>query len=239
MIETLPPTRQERWELIKQIAVLYREPKKNSLTKFASAEECQIQLGIQLPAALLEWYAVASEISDLWTGQETLVEPQALRLQKEGLVIVIENQACWECFITMDNMTESDPPVMGYSLGSSPQSVSPAVSIFALQFLLYETFLSGRHSYYGGPYGVEGKQRGYLQEQFKKCDLPDLTLWEKIEFYERNDVFLMLMWDSMYEDYAYWAIAAQSAESYRTTLKEFQALGFSFEDADSSQIALY
>jgi hypothetical protein len=234
MIETLPPTRQERWELIKQIATFYREPKKDSLFKFASAEECQTRLGIQLPVALLEWYAIANEISDLWTGQDTLVEPQALRLQKEGLVIVVENQACWECFITIDNMMESDPPVMGYSIDSSPQPVSPAVSIFALQFLLYETFLNGPHSYFGGPYGVEGQQLCYLQEQFKKCDLPDLTLWEKIEFYERNDVFLMLSWDSMYEDYAYWAIAAQSAESYRATLKEFQALGFSFEDDDPS-----
>lgn len=92
MLAKLPEARSDRWELVRQIAAVYRSPSRDFKVKLESLDDHLTKLAVSLPVALREWYEVTAELTDLWSGQDYLLAPLKLRVRGGGLEIAAENQ---------------------------------------------------------------------------------------------------------------------------------------------------
>jgi hypothetical protein len=228
VLAKLPESRSARWDLVRQIAASYRRPGDDFKAKLEGMDAHLAKLAVSIPPALQEWYAVAAELTDLWGGQDSLLGPGELYVRGDGLAFAAENQYCWECGILLNELEDEDPRVVRLPFEVSEQLTSPAVSVFALQFLLSETFWSGRHSHMEVVWSVEGEQLEYLLSEFQRCDLPDLYLWSwPTRFYEDDGVLLRLECET--EDQTWLGVAAQDAETFDEVMDELKGVGIRFE----------
>src|SRR5690349_20206525 len=120
MFLSLPVDRSERWHLLRSFANLWYEPLSERDGYDASdLDEAERQLGIRLPAAFREWYALAGRRPDIWSRQDHFLFPSELRVRDDTLVFYVENQAVVEWGIALSSLEEADPPVvvLGYDVG--------------------------------------------------------------------------------------------------------------------------
>ena len=112
LLETLPRSREERWELLKQFFSGW-------LGALRAADGCrpdsivaaEQRLGMALPVSLKEWYELAGLRESVWSCQDHFLIPEKLRVEGDRLIICVENQSVVKWGIRVDEMHEDDPPV--------------------------------------------------------------------------------------------------------------------------------
>ena len=227
MLAKLPETRSARWALVRQLADAYRNPGRDFKASPDGIAAHLTERGVSIPLALREWYALAAELTDLWSKQDRLLHPAELRINGDWLEIAAENQYCWQWGIPLDELGDEDPRVVRLPFDADERLTSPAVSVFAIQLFLSETFWGGRHAHMEIVWNVEGELLEYLLGEFQRCDLPDLYLWAPTSFYEREGVLLRL--DIVADDEVYWGVAARNAQTFDEVMNELRGVGITFE----------
>lgn len=241
MLENLPNERSKKWNLVRKIAALYRQPNTKSKDLFQNISGSLADLNIVAPAALLEWYKLTEDLTNLWDGQDSFVPPAKIGKRIGSIGFYHENQYNWEIGYLLKDAHLPDPPVYFLPFSESDNFVSPSISTFAVQMLLLETFWNGKHSFFDVVIGVEGKTIEKLLDYFKPCDLPELKLLsDRTCFYERDSVFVLLDFDDFNaaspNDFAWWAIAASDEESFWKTIKLFQDFGAEISNEEIIEI---
>jgi hypothetical protein len=185
---TAPARRLERWRLITEFIEVWHGPL-GAEDGFTEAElvAAEDRLGIKLPTALREWYALAGRRNDVWSRQDHLVPPTQLELDRESDILIVrqENQCCETWGIRTRDLNQEDPPIV--EVGAGVQS-SPTTSAFACQAAFYEVKFAPNVLQAHGAI-PEQVTRNALDHKFSKCDLPD-RYWvaSPVIFYEGTDV---------------------------------------------------
>jgi uncharacterized protein (TIGR02996 family) len=183
MFTNLPESRPERWRLVEEfIELWYRPLQAGDGASEAELVDAEKQLGFRLPAALREWYALAGKREDVWSIQDTLLDPLALQVRQDqgALIFLIENQCCEVWGVRAKDLGLEDPPVHRFY---EPARVSPALSTFAIQMLLYVVKFSGNIRALGGS-GETMRACNCLAGLFTAC-----TLFSTILVAEKRLVF--------------------------------------------------
>jgi uncharacterized protein (TIGR02996 family) len=186
----LPRRRVERWRLVEEfIEVWYRPLQAGDRFSEEELAAAEARLGLRLPAALREWYALAGKRKDVWSKQDWLQAPHELKVdeQHDALIFRYENQNCETWGIRARDLERDDPPVFElYNPGRS----SPTTTAFAILVLLYEAKFAPGVVAAGGPV-LEGVVREEVERKWSKCRLPD-RYWaaSPVSFYEGNDLLV-------------------------------------------------
>src|SRR5262245_17446799 len=148
----LPATRAERWGCISQfIAAWHGALQAGDGYSEDELRASEAELGCRFPSALREWYKLAGKRKTVWSNQDRLNTPDEIaktqrkdhpwyRRFRESLVFYSENEGCEFWAIRHEDLNLDDPPV--FRLEEDPGEVSPAISVFAIQVLLYEVVWS-------------------------------------------------------------------------------------------------
>jgi uncharacterized protein (TIGR02996 family) len=219
MFTHLPERRIERWRLVEEFIDTWHKPHKPE--DGASEEELQAterRLGFRLPTALREWHALAGKRKDVWSGQDRLLELRYLKLEdhlssrKDALIFYIENQGCEVWGIRKKDLGRDDPPVYRFL---EPARVSPSVSVFAIQVLLYEAKWMGIHA----NESFHGNTRAFreIRRKFRRCALPE-RYWcaDPVRVYEGEDIIVEIQGN----DWMY--VAARTEAAYQQLSEELR-----------------
>lgn len=90
-----------------------------------TAEEldaAQARLGLVLPVALREAYALFGRRRELTAVQDRFLPPQDLRVENDVLVYRVEAQGVFAWGVRVENLATDDPPVVRLSRGTTPGS---------------------------------------------------------------------------------------------------------------------
>lgn len=90
-----------------------------------TAEEldaAQARLGLVLPVALREAYALFGRRRELTAVQDRFLPPQDLRVEDEVLVYRVEAQGVFAWGVRLEDLATDDPPVVRLSRGTTPGS---------------------------------------------------------------------------------------------------------------------
>lgn len=190
MFTRLPDRRVERWRLVEEFIDVWYAPLKAgdgaSEEELAAAEQ---RLGFPLPAALREWYGLAGNRGDVWSMQDHLVRPSALRMdsRRDALVFYNENQSCACWGIREEHLRRADPPIFRFNL-TGP--VSPDTTTFAIQVLLYEAKWSNNLLAWG-QFDAGAAVFSEARNKFTRCGLPgEYWVAGPIHVYEGKDVLI-------------------------------------------------
>src|SRR5262245_43564480 len=117
LFSKLPPSRIERWHLVKTFAARWHQP----FAQADGASESEItqaehELGIRIPTALREWHLLAGKKTKIWSHQDHLVKLTELEFSRadDALLFRYENQACERWGIRREDITLDDPPVWSF-----------------------------------------------------------------------------------------------------------------------------
>jgi hypothetical protein len=181
--------------------------------------DVEVGLELKLPAALREWYALASMRADVWSRQDWFLTPEKLRIMDEELVIYIENQAVVRWGVRLDDLTHDDPPVYVTDRHDTETvEECPAISIFALaQMLLISKFSGSRFSANGQ---ATKSSLTAIARKYERLEIPDLN-WPKrpTRFYGGRDLVI----ETNGEDWI-WVSGRQSA-TFREALDLIASTG--------------
>jgi hypothetical protein len=99
-------------------------------------DSAERRLGVRMPLALREWYALAGKRPDIWSQQDHLLAPSELQIVDNALVFCVENQAVVRWAIELSELENADPPivVLGHDVGGRAVE-SDSLSSFALAML--------------------------------------------------------------------------------------------------------
>ena len=129
--------RADRWHLLSELIEQWHGP--SAETQGYSSDEisaCEKRLGVTLPAAVKEWYALAGRRSDIWSQQDRLLSLDQIEMQNGVLVFYVENQAVTFWGMPLGELANDDPPVVTRDNGDWLEGCN-AVSLFALQMFVY------------------------------------------------------------------------------------------------------
>jgi uncharacterized protein (TIGR02996 family) len=184
----LPQPRVERWRLVEEFIDVWHGPlEANDGYSEAELMAAEKRLGLRLPAALREWYALAGKRKGVWSTADNLLSPDRLRLDqdRDGLVFRTENQASVMWAVRATDLNLEDPPI--FEIYENVQA-SPTTTAFAIQVLLHEAQFGTGVLSAGGSVD-ERHWREALERDVSKCDLPD-RYWIAHRFwsYEGADI---------------------------------------------------
>ncbi|WP_157851482.1 SMI1/KNR4 family protein [Streptomyces monomycini] len=140
------------------------------------------RLGLRLPAALYETYALFGRRQDLTAVQNPLLLPDELLLDPSGELLVFrsENQGCAGWGIPLEKLAHDDPPVSLFSDCLPDASWLPyldRVSSACAELVLSETVMARRY----GPYGRECPATAVVvaavEAMCAPVDLPPCPAW--------------------------------------------------------------
>jgi hypothetical protein len=140
------------------------------------------RLGLTLPAALREGYALLGRRDDLTSNQDVLLRPDQLYFDETGraLIFRVENQAVAHWGVAVEDLRLADPPVIYKPDApySAPEPWRPFLDRFSLawvEMVLSEyafgasDHLDNRES---GPVAV-----GLLEHHYTRLAMPDYPMW--------------------------------------------------------------
>jgi hypothetical protein len=141
------------------------------------------RLGLRLPVALREAYALLGRREDLTSRQDRLYAPDELKLDATGSVLVyrIENQNCAQWGIPIADLHQPDPPTVFHQYGFAEAEWRPwldRVSLAVLEMVLSEALLGADWGtvYYGNR-PLDAAAVGLLERHFTRLAVPDYPLW--------------------------------------------------------------
>lgn len=213
MFTKLPRKRSDRWRLVVEFIEVWYGPLKkrdgNSEKDIVAAEE---RIGFRLPAALREWHSLAGNRPDIWSNQDTLVWLKRLQVEPRcnALIFYSENQSCEIWGIRSDDLRHDDPPVYRFH---NPARVSPSVSSFAIQVLLYEAKFAKNVVWGGGSPGPDSAAWEEIEAKFTACQLPERYWHDPVRLYEGEDLILETL-----PGYDELCVAARTEEAYQRAL---------------------
>jgi uncharacterized protein (TIGR02996 family) len=219
----LPERRVERWRLVEEfIDTWYKPLKPGDGVSEEVLRETEERLGFRLPAALREWHALAGKRKEVWSNQDHLLEIQYLNREnsmssrQDAFIFYVENQTCELWGIRKKDFGLEDPPVYRFL---EPARVSPSVSIFAIQVLLYEAkWRGGRIHANASFYGNTGRFRE-IRRKLRKCALPQ-SYWcaDPVRVYEGEDILVEIRGG---DDWMY--VVARTEEAYQQLSEALRA----------------
>lgn len=139
MFESLPSSRDRRWELMKEFLSRWYSPLSPedgfSEEELAGAERL---LGFPLPRALREWYSLAGRREEVWSRQDELLPPEKCYIANGVLVFYVENQSVVRWGVQLSEQGHEDPPVVVEDDEAPGQwrTENASTSEFALQMLV-------------------------------------------------------------------------------------------------------
>ncbi|MFJ5233803.1 SMI1/KNR4 family protein [Kitasatospora sp. NPDC088391] len=115
------------WRLVADLAAFWGAPLVPGAGHTdAELDAAEARLGLRLPAALREAYALLGHRPDLTGNQDTLLPPAELHTDRGCLVYRVENQSCAYWGIPLDTLDRDDPPTVCWP--DTAPSVEPETS---------------------------------------------------------------------------------------------------------------
>jgi hypothetical protein len=146
----VPVLRPDRWRLLAELIGKWHRPllqgEGYDPQEISASEK---RLGLKLPSALKEWYALAGRRQDVWNRQDKLVPPQEITVEAGVLVFYTENQAVTFWGVRLGELPKDDPPVVTRDEHADWRELCPEVSVFALQMFVYTLQFGARTRIYG------------------------------------------------------------------------------------------
>lgn len=136
MFEVIPSDRDSRWQLLEMFIAGWNRPLSCDGVSDEVLDEAQRRLGIDLPASLVEWYALAGRRADLWSCQDRFLQPEDLVIQNGALILLVENRFVHRWGIQVDHLGLVDPPVAIDSRSGWVEQ-NGTFSEFALELAVY------------------------------------------------------------------------------------------------------
>jgi hypothetical protein len=175
LFRAIPSGRAERWSLLRR----FFEGWFGGLgpTDGCSAESMGLaeeRLGVALPAALREWYALAGQ-SAIWSMQDHFLGPEGLRVEGDKLILSIENQNAVRWGIPLSELGEEDPPVFVSEPTDSVLWIeeTPSVSLFALSQAVLNATFSGATAYCANGQATDDAVAA-IEQSYARLGFPDL-----------------------------------------------------------------
>jgi len=216
----LSADRNKRWELLRTEIERWFDSLAQTdgyvAVDFGSISET---LGLTVPQALLEWYAISGRREDIWSVQDELLPPDRLTVVDDYLVFCVENQAVVSWGIPVDRMADLDPPVYVQSVDepSSWLLEEDTLSLFALRWFVYCLKWSARHYWMCGYFPSHAIQE--MASRFPRLPFRE-TPWPGSRFYGYKDA--IMEFDG--SDHGYLTCLDQS--DYETIRTQCIELGF-------------
>jgi hypothetical protein len=142
------------------------------------------RLGLTLPAAVREGYALLGRRDDLTNNQDTLLRPDQLHFDETGqaLVFRVENQAVAYWGIVVEDLRLDDPPVI-FQLDAprgAPQPWRRFLDRFSLACV--EMVLTEHRSDYHDNRESDQAALGLLERHYTRLAMPDYPLWAGTDY---------------------------------------------------------
>jgi hypothetical protein len=144
-------------------------------------ERAEERLGLRLPAALREFYALLGTRMDLTESQDPLLAPDEVFVHDEFggvLVFCAENQGCAYWGVRLEDLGRDDPPVFVQSRdGWLP--FMDRLSLAAVELVLSESLFARGRFYNACELSADLIET--LPHRFTRLALPDYPLWTGLE----------------------------------------------------------
>ncbi|MEU0403744.1 SMI1/KNR4 family protein [Streptomyces sp. NPDC006197] len=175
------PARADAWAFVRGFAAAWSTPV-SPADGFTSADvqQAEDRLGLRLPVALREAYALFGRRRDLVAQQNPLLEPDELLVDPSGELLVFrsENQGCAGWGVALADLSREDPPValFGDRLpGSSRLDFLDRLSLACVETVLSEAATAG--GAVGRTCQATPEVVACLEEQFAQVALPPYPAW--------------------------------------------------------------
>ncbi|MET7369379.1 SMI1/KNR4 family protein [Streptomyces sp. NPDC005566] len=173
------PVRAHAWAFVRDFAAAWAEPLTDGAgTRAEELERAEGTLGLALPTALREAYALLGTRHDLTGNQDPLLQPSELFVDDEfGGVLVFrnENQGCALWGVRLRDLDRDDPPVFVQSRDGWIPFLE-RVSLACVELVLSETLLGGRGRLYNACELPAGLIRE-LPTRFARVEFPEYPMW--------------------------------------------------------------
>jgi hypothetical protein len=144
------------------------------------------RLGLTLPVAVREGYALLGRRDDLTSNQDSLLRPDQLHFDEAGqaLVFRVENQAAAYWGIAVEDLRLDDPPVI-FQLDAPRGAPQPwrrfldRFSLACVEMVLAEYMLGGSSYYDNRESGQTAL--GLLERHYARPAMPDYPMWASPE----------------------------------------------------------
>ncbi|MFF8841417.1 SMI1/KNR4 family protein [Streptomyces sp. NPDC015127] len=172
--------REHAWEFLRDFAAAWtgrplRDGDGCSEGEWSAAEGA---LGLALPRALREGYALLGRRADLTAGQDPLVPPGELYVDNsyDGGVLVFrrENQDCASWGIPVGRIADEDPPVVVETADGWVPFLD-RMSLAWVELVLSETLPASGHRY--DACELPDELLPVLEAGYARVDLPDHPMW--------------------------------------------------------------
>ena len=195
--------REDRWSLLKDFIAEWHSPlEPGDGYSAADIDAAEQRLGLKLPIALREWYALAGQREDVVATQNFLVGPDELEFEEGLLEFHSENQGVVYWGIKPDDLHLPDPPVYlnDSELHDEPEDDDPqelireneTLSEFALQMVLCETIITQDRAIMMQSPGrdtIARVEREYVRFGFPEWHWPEYP----VRFYGAEDTLAMIV----------------------------------------------
>lgn len=189
------------WRFVRHFAAAWVEP-------LAAADGCgedelaaaEARLGVRLPDALREAYALLGRRPDLTSHQDVLLTVDELYVDDHGEAVVFrhENQGCAWWGVLLADLDQPDPPVyvradLADKRAAKWEPWTERVSHTVMEIVLSESLHADdeRGDFLGG---VESEHLAVLERHFVPLSLPSYPIGEpsagRIRWYAREDAVL-------------------------------------------------
>ncbi|MFF4105403.1 SMI1/KNR4 family protein [Streptomyces sp. NPDC001903] len=175
------PARADAWAFVRGFAAAWSTPV-SPADGFTSAEvqRAEDRLGIRLPVALREAYALFGRRRDLVAQQNPLLEPDELLFDPSGELLVFrsENQGCAGWGVALADLSREDPPVALFAdrlTGSSRLHFLDRLSLACVETVLSEAAMASWTE--GRTCQATPEAVACLEEHFAPVALPPYPAW--------------------------------------------------------------
>jgi hypothetical protein len=223
LFRTLPSERTARWILLKEFFNgWYGQLGPDDGFELQHIRAAEERLSIRLPLALCEWYALAGRRADVWSCQDQFLEPEAIRIEGEKLIIYVENQSVVKWGISLDALRLREDPAVYVSDQNDPEEwfeEAPSVSIFALSQMLLGVKFSDSTTFTANGEATD-KGLAVISRNYERLDFPDLH-WPPYpsRFYGGHDLLIETEADSWI-----W-VSARNQDSFRLAVECVSSAG--------------
>ncbi|WP_262403276.1 hypothetical protein [Actinomadura sp. CNU-125] len=133
------------------------------------------RLGLALPAAMREAYALFGRRADLTSRQDRLLAPEKLRVDDGMLVYRVENQHVVEWGVPLSRLADDDPPVCfrGYE---GRRNYLERFSLACVEMVMSESVLAADERHLGNRW-MEPADASRVEELYSPLPFPEYPMW--------------------------------------------------------------